>query len=360
MAKIENNYYKQREVNCIKKITTICEDLPSFVKEFIIGITDYTSPLTRLNYAYDLRIFFDFLVKSKFKSKIMYEITLSDLEILEVTDFEYFLAYLSSYNINGKEEVCNERAKARKLSTVRAFFKYFYNKGKIKSNVSSKLALPKLHEKEIIRLEINEVTELLNLAESGDNLSKRQQAYHKNTRVRDIAILTLFLGTGIRNSELVGLNIEDIDFENMSFAVTRKGGNRTILYFNDEVATALQNWLKYRNSIKGLPNEERALFLSLQNKRISVRTIQELVKKYAKVITPLKKITPHKLRSTFGTNLYRETSDIYMVADFLGHSDINTTKKHYAAIGEDMRRRAVSSVKLREEDIKGSDENNDD
>ena len=135
----------------------------------------------------------------------------------------------------------------------------------------------------------------------------------------------------------------------MSFAITRKGGNRTILYFNDEVDKALKNWLKKRNEIKNLPEDEKALFLSLQNRRISVRTIQELVKKYAKLITPLKKITPHKLRSTFGTNLYRETQDIYLVADFLGHNDVNTTKKHYAAQSEDFRRKAIKSVKLRED-----------
>ncbi len=355
MAKIENNYYKQREIDCLRKISLLCEELPNIVMEFIVGISDYSSPLTRLNYVYDIRIFFDFLVKTKFKSLKISEITLKNLETLTIDDFEYYLAYLSSYTINGKIEVCNERAKARKLSTIRAFFKYFYNKGKIESNVSSKLSLPKLHDKEIIRLEINEVIELLDVVESGENLTERQKAYHKNIKIRDIAILTLFLGTGIRNSELVGLNVEDIDFENMSFAVTRKGGNRTILFFNDEVMYALINWINYRNSIKDLPKEEKALFISLQNKRISVRTIQELVKKYAKIITPLKKITPHKLRSTFGTNLYRETSDIYMVADFLGHSDINTTKKHYAAIGEDMRRRAVKVVKLREEDKKDDD-----
>ncbi|MBO5851301.1 MAG: tyrosine-type recombinase/integrase, partial [Clostridia bacterium] len=159
-----------------------------------------------------------------------------------------------------------------------------------------------------------------------------------------------FLGTGIRNSELVGLNVDDVNFDDFSFVVTRKGGNRTILYFNEEVYNALNKWIIYRNSIKDLDKSEKALFLSLQNKRISVRTIQELVKKYAKVITPLKKITPHKLRSTFGTNLYHETNDIYLVADFLGHSDVNTTKKHYAAMSEDVRRKAIKSVKIREED----------
>ncbi len=343
------NYYKEREINTLKKINTMLEDLPSMASEFILGISEYTSPLTRLNYLYDVRIFFDYLVKRVFKRKIIEELTLSDIESIEISDFENYMAYLSLYEINGKEQTCNERAKSRKMATVRAFYKYFFNKGKIKSNIASKIALPKLHDKEIIRLDIAEMVKLLNLADSGDKFSEHQKAYHKSTKIRDVAILTLFLGTGIRNSELVGLNVEDIDFEDMSFAITRKGGNRTILYFNDEVEKTLKAWLQKRSTIEDLSPNEHALFLSLQNKRISVRTIQELVKKYAKIITPLKKITPHKLRSTFGTNLYRETQDIYLVADFLGHSDVNTTKKHYAAQSEDFRRKAIKSVKLRED-----------
>ncbi len=349
MKKHSDNYYKQREIDCLNKIDEILKDLPAMVYEFIVGKTDYTSPLTRLNYSLDLRIFFDYLTKNKFRNKLKTEITLSDLEELDLTDFEGFMAYLSHYFINGKEEICNECAKARKLAAVRAFFKYFFNKGKLSSNVPSKLSLPKLHEKEIIRLDLNEISRLVELAESGNHLSERQRAYHKNTKIRDVAIITLFLGTGIRNSELVGLNVQDINFSDMSFVVTRKGGNRTILYFNDEVKNALSAWLEHRKTIKNLDSNEKALFLSLQNTRITTRAIQQLVKKYAKVVTPLKNITPHKLRSTFGTNLYHETNDIYLVADFLGHSDVNTTKKHYAAMSEDIRRRAIKSVKIKEE-----------
>ena len=340
------NYYKQRELNTIKRINAMLEDLPPMTSEFILGISEYTSPLTRLNYVYDIRIFFDYLVKKVYKTKIIEELTVSDIENVEITVFENYMAYLSLYEINGKEESCNERAKSRKMATVRAFYKYFFNKGKIKSNTASKVTLPKLHDKEIIRLDIAEMVRLLNLADSGDKFSDHQRAYHKSTKIRDVAILTLFLGTGIRNSELVGLNVEDINFEDMSFAVTRKGGNRTILYFNDEVDKALRSWLNKRSTIKDLSPNENALFLSLQNKRISVRAIQELVKKYAKIITPLKKITPHKLRSTFGTNLYKTTGDIYVVADCLGHKDVNTTKKHYAAITEDIRKNAGQNLDL--------------
>ena len=115
----------------------------------------------------------------------------------------------------------------------------------------------------------------------------------------------------------------------------------------NEVKEALINWFKVRQDIKTLQEDEKAVFLSLQRKRITPRAVENLVKKYSQAVTPLKKISPHKLRSTYGTNLYRETQDIYIVADVLGHKDVNTTKKHYAAISEDIRRNASTKVKLR-------------
>ncbi|MBQ9715944.1 MAG: tyrosine-type recombinase/integrase, partial [Clostridia bacterium] len=160
----------------------------------------------------------------------------------------------------------------------------------------------------------------------------------------------LMLGTGIRVSECVGLNLDDIDFKINGISITRKGGNQVVLYFSDEVKLALVEWLEERERNNKVDPSEQALFLSLQNKRISVRAVQKLVKKYAKITTPLKKITPHKLRSTYGTALYRETQDIYIVADVLGHRDVNTTKKHYAAISDDIRREAALKVKLHKDD----------
>ena len=94
---------------------------------------------------------------------------------------------------------------------------------------------------------------------------------------------------------------------------------------------------------------EEALFLSSQMKRMSVRTVENMVKKYTQTVTTSKNITPHKLRSTYGTALYQETGDIYLVADVLGHSDVNTTRKHYAALEDEQRRRARNAVHLRKD-----------
>lgn len=342
-----NNYFENRKIQVLRMIEEKLYTLPLFVAEFFLGIESTTSPLTRLNYAVDLQIFFYFIAnKYEVEQK---QITLKMLDRISATDIEHFLSYLSSFEYNGKHHVCNEKAKARKLASIRSMYKYFFNKGKIIANTASKITTPKLHDKEIIRLEKEEVADLIETAESGKGLTKRQVAYAKNTSIRDTALLTLFLGTGIRISELVGLNTDDFFFETNSFVITRKGGNRTILYFTDEVKDALLTYLDLRNSNDNIDKSEKAMFLSLRNKRISVRAVEELVKKYAKIVTPLKKITPHKLRSTFGTNLYRETGDIYVVADYLGHKDINTTKRHYAAISDDIRKSAISKVKIKKD-----------
>ncbi|MBR2480033.1 MAG: tyrosine-type recombinase/integrase, partial [Clostridia bacterium] len=290
-----------------------------------------------------------------FVGKSVLDITLQDLdEYITATEIEYFLRYLSYYSYKGKPYRNAEKAKARKLSAVRSLFKYFYNKNKLSQNVTTKVATPKLHEKAIVRLDDNEVEKVLDTVESEQKFgSQFQNSYNMNTRDRDIAIVTLFLGTGIRVSELVGINMEDVDLSNKAFKVTRKGGNVSVLYFSDEVKDALDIyfvWREQRLFKANLLEKENALFISLQNKRITVRAVENLVKKYTGVVNPLKSVSPHKLRSTYGTALYRQTKDIYMVAEVLGHRDVNTTKKHYAAIDEDIKREASTKVKLRKDD----------
>ncbi|MEG1613342.1 MAG: tyrosine-type recombinase/integrase [Clostridia bacterium] len=348
--KKSNDYFKQRNIDNMIKLRIIRENLPSFCCEFFIGIENNTSVLTRLNYAYDLRIFFFYLTTrvSIFKQIAVENFTINDLKKVTTTHLELFIDFLSYYTFNNRSYTNENKGKARKLSTVRAMFKYFYNKDYLSSNPSAKINMPKINDIEIVRLETDEVVNLLNIAEfGGSGLTKRQEAYHERTYLRDTALLTLFLGTGLRISECVGLNINDIDFSTNGFIITRKGGNKVILYFSNEVAQSLKDYLDARKN-DGSPKNEPALFLSLQNKRISTRAVQNLVKKYSQIIAPLKNISPHKLRSTYGTTLYRETGDIYVVAEVLGHRDVNTTKKHYAAMSDDIRRDAARKVTLRD------------
>lgn len=344
----KTSFYQKRDLSNRLKMSKYLEQLPDFCLDYFIGIENNTSSLTRYNYAMDLYVFFNYLSKFVFHKK-EHEISLDDINKIKSRNLEQYLSYLSFYQLNDKLYKNDEKGKARKLASLRSFFKYLFNHDMIEANVASKIDTPKLHNKEIIRLEKDEVSRLLNAVESPIEFTDRQREYNKNTFERDNAIITLFLGTGIRISELVGLNIENFDFTQNAFLVTRKGGNQTMLYFSNEVALALKTWLEKRATLE-LPKEEKAMFISLQNKRISVRAVENLVKKFAQIASPLKKISPHKLRSTFGTNLYKETRDIYIVADVLGHKDVNTTKKHYAAISEDMRKSIAEKVKLYTED----------
>ena len=212
-----------------------------------------------------------------------------------------------------------------------------------------KVDMPKIHDKAITRLDVNEVAELLDNVENGNKLTTAQLRTHEKLKCRDLALLTLLLGTGIRVSECVGLDINDVDFDNDRIKVVRKGGSESFVYFGDEVRAALLDYMEERKQMNPDSGHENALFISSKNKRLCVRSVELLVKKYASTVTTVKHITPHKLRSTYGTNLYQASKDIYLVADVLGHKDVNTTRKHYAEIVDENKRSARNIVRLRTE-----------
>lgn len=349
MENSKNYHDEQNNLNTMR-MREVVATLPSFCKQFFRGIQEYTSSRTRLAYAYDLRVFFEFLHTENphLSAYKITEIPLSVLDQITREDIEEYMDHVTYYSKDGKEFTNNERGKKRKLSALKSFYNYFFCAELIKTNPAALVPLPKMHEKEIIRLDADEVAMLLDQVEEGDQLTKGQMKYHSKTRLRDVALLTLLLGTGIRVSECVGLDIDDVDFKNNGIKIRRKGGYEAVIYFGDEVADALHDYLEKRCHMIPLEGHEKALFLSIQNRRITVRAVENLVKKYASSVTGLKKITPHKLRSTYGTALYRETGDIYLVADVLGHKDVNTTRKHYAAIEDDRRRKAANAVQLRE------------
>lgn len=347
-----NTYQKQVYIDNTIKLRGVLNTLPDFAKDYFRSIEPTSSPKTRISYAYDIRVFFQFLLDENpvFKNYSMKDFRVTDLERLSPLDIEEYQEYLKVYNSSNDRQVTNtEKGLSRKMSSLRSFYAYYHKRQLIEKNPTLLVNMPKLHEKAIIRMDADEVAKLLDYVENcGSTLTGQAKLYYEKTKERDIAILTLLLGTGIRVSECVGLDLTDIDFNNNGITVTRKGGNQSVVYFGDEVEKALRNYLENtRKAINPQPGYENALFLSTQKRRMGIQAIENMVKKYVSQITT-KKITPHKLRSTYGTALYRETSDIYLVADVLGHKDVNTTKKHYAATDEDRRKRAANVVKLRE------------
>ncbi|MEG1676063.1 MAG: tyrosine-type recombinase/integrase [Clostridia bacterium] len=349
-------YQEKLNTERTEKVRQLLRKLPSCCYDFIHSLTMTTSALTRMAYTIDLQTFCGYAANEipYFGKKEPTQWTDEDFGHLSARDLNAYADYLTLYmkqaqNGNGEPVVLrnHECGVMRKLSSLRSFFDYMFKQERIPGNIAALVSLPKLHEKPIMHLIGEEIDRLLCVAEDGAQLTTVQQRYHNITKLRDYAILMLFLGTGIRVSECVGINIEDLDFQTNAVLVTRKGGNQVILYYPAEVSDALKAYLIQRKQIETDTANENALFLSLQKKRISQRAVQLMVKKYSAIAVPLKKrMSPHKLRSTYATRLYHETEDIYLVADALGHSDVNTTRKHYAAMSEQRRQQAAQNVHL--------------
>ncbi len=341
-------------MNNREKTRQILMQLPELCFDFISSVSQRTSELTRLNYVHDLKLFFSFLHEyiSGFE-KDPKDYTIHELKLVSPRNIDMFLDHISSYNANIDDKLVERTnqnsGKKRKITTIRAFYRFLYKRQLIDRDVTALVDVPKIKEKAIITLELHEIQRLFEIISTGNNLPGNGKAWNEKTRTRDLAIFALLLGTGIRISECVGLNLEDIDFKTGMFKVTRKGGNEAILYFSKEVASYLLDYLEDRKD--AIPNEghKKALFLSSQNNRISVRAVQHFVANYKKASGIVKKISPHKFRSTYGTRLYQSTQDIYLVADVLGHKDVNTTTKHYAKMSDKLRRSAAEKVSLTED-----------
>ena len=358
------SYHDQASIRRLDRVRELEKELPVACTDFFRSISQTTSPLTRLAYAYDFRLFFQYLTRENpfFADVEPRFFTDKHLKMIQKRDIigyqEYLMQYYVTDEASGESSVVrnHELGIMRKLCSLRSLFDYMYKNGIIDANITTLVELPKLHDKPILRLEPDEMQKMLDAVSSGDGLTDRQQKYLNFTRSRDIAMLLLFLGTGIRVSECVGLDVDDLDFDMNAFLVTRKGGDQSILYFPDQVADALRTYLTERAQIQPLEGHENALFLSMQKRRMTQRAVENMVKKYALVAAPLKKrISPHKLRSTFGTNLYQETGDIYLVADVLGHADVNTTRRHYAAMSDLNKRKASRLVPLPSTDTDDQD-----
>lgn len=343
-------YHQNISQQNTQKLRELLSTMPGFCRDFFRGIEPTTTAKTRINYGYDIRTFFRFLLSENpcFRDCEMTDIKLQDLDQLEAVDIEEYLEYLKYYTHEGQVFTNDERGVKRKLASLRSFYAYYQKRKMLKNNPTVVVDMPKLHDREIIRLDADEVDELLELVEhGGDNLSGMKKVYYDKNKLRNIAIFTLFLGTGIRVSECVGLDVEDVDFKNNRIRIIRKGGKEEYIYFGEEVATALANYInESRSQIVPKEGHEHALFYSIQKRRISIQAIENLVKDFTSQITTFKHITPHKLRSTYGTSLYQETGDIYLVAEVLGHNDVNTTRKHYAAMEDEKKRSAANAVTL--------------
>ncbi|MBP3784567.1 MAG: tyrosine-type recombinase/integrase [Butyrivibrio sp.] len=340
-------YYKELAKKQKAKISEKKKKLPNYVHSFIDDCELNYQPNTVIAYADDLITFMEYLIDKNplYRKSQTKDIPLEALDLLTREDINAFQAYLSNNMYEGEHyHASGQLGVARKMATIRNFFEYLESNSYIKSDPTVKAAKGKRKKKDaIVRMDKDEVSELLRVVETSDLASKRARSASKITALRDTAIITLLLNTGIRVSECVGLDLEDVNFNDNSITIVRKGGSTAIIYFNKATNIALQDYILHERNNFIENNSERALFISSQtHTRMAVRTIQYMVKKYSTEAVHGKNISPHKLRSTYGTNLYKKSKDIYMVADVLGHKDVNTTTKHYAAMDDEHRRQAAT------------------
>lgn len=343
------------------KLEELKTKLPRFLEGYFIAKEDLL-PSTVCNYAQDLTVFFEWAKNRKveFWDLKAPDIPIDILKSLTTNDIEQYIKnYLTKYEHDGVIHRNDYNGKSRKLTSLKSMYKHFLSRGIIDSDPTALISIKTRSDYEIVYLQPNEVADLLDCIDEGDEFkkedceknNKRSAAWHKLNRSRDLAIITMLLGTGMRISELVGLDTTDIDFEDGAIHITRKGHKRDTVYMGEEIRTTLSDYLQSSRSYYKPDKDDNALFLSLRHKRITVRSVEVLLKKYVAAALPYRsgeKITPHKMRSTFGTTLYKETGDIKLVADALGHKNITTTQKHYAASDTQIKRSAFTRVQLRD------------
>ncbi len=334
-----------------KKLDEILDTLPYYVKTYFRTIKSSKSSRTLLEYGRDLQRFFNYLQELEvFRDKDIKTLAASEtLGKLEREDFLDYYDSLRYFSNKSGQHLSKPETLARKSSSLKSFFSFLFKDNFIDRNLSEVLPSVEVKRHNIVTLDTDEISRLSQAITDTTGMNENELQKHNLVEKRDLSIVALLLGTGIRVSELVGINLKDIDFKNARISVIRKGGNADEVYFGDDVEARL---LDYINEGRGpllhkLSDSEKekqdALFVSWSGKRLAVRSIQDLIKKYGQKagISAEKHLSPHKFRKTFGTIVLEETGDIAAVADALGHSSIETTKRHYARTAESAKRKVA-------------------
>ncbi len=306
---------------------TILNKSPNSVKEYNYDITNF------LKY---MMIRFKFANEEDYENIDITKFSESDLKRITLEDIH---AYISHLAIDNRSKATT---RARKISTIRIFFKYLSQKANIlEINPAQNLETPKLEKRMPKYLSLDDSKKLLDIAGHEDNRNAK----------RDYAITTLFLNCGMRLSELVGINIDDIDFSECKMTVIGKGNKERTIYLNKACMIAINDYLSSRppkNLIKhDSKNSEKALFISEQKRRISNRTVQEIINKELRLAgLDAKKLSVHKLRHTAATLMYQYGNvDIRALQELLGHQSISTTEI-YTHVSNEQVRNAVESNPL--------------
>lgn len=346
--------------NVIKKENDIflqCEELerqlPSFLRGFFAYLRSNVLPLTRLAYLHDVRFFLQYLISETDLTQAgkVRDIKLAELAQVQSVDVNMFIDYCRRYKVETEQTVYmyenSNKTLARKKSSVSVLFKYLYRDGLVEKNITDgfdPIRVPRPGEKEVKALQDDEVMVMLDAVTAGTGLTEREYLYWEKTKLRDKAILILFLTYGLRLSELAQLNISSFNFSRGEFKIYRKRGKESIMPLNKSATAVVTDYIEQERlpAEKLAPEHADALFLSLQGKRMTERQIREMVKKYTSIALHTSRrsgYSPHKLRATAATSLIGRGNSIYDVAALLDHEQVTTTQlyaKHKANVKRDL------------------------
>lgn len=351
MPDYKETYRSMQESRQIQKTRELLDELPGYVSSYVNSKFEHLESRTRLSYVQDIRIFFLFLIQKNPMIHSFQDISLDVLDHISFDDLSEYTAWLEEYQINGITHKNKQKGsgKKRKLSALSSLYDYLVRSEKVSRNPVKLIDRPKKESKEIRILEPNEQGGFLNVVEHGsDQMSEQMQRASKKNELRDKAIIYTLLGTGLRVSELVGLNVSDVNFDLHRLNVYRKGGSQQYVYTNAEIEDAICDYLdNERPQYLEEGVDQPALFLSRKKTRMSVRAVERMVKKYADLsLGTGNGITPHKMRSTFATRLYSETGDIYMVSKALNHKSVDLTASTYAREDKEALKEAIKRDKF--------------
>ena len=332
IVKKENDIYIECE--------NIQKELPSFMRSFFSYLKGNVLPMTRLAYLHDIKFFMNYLINETdlTEAKETKDITSDELNNIVAQDINLFIDYCRKYMVDDGNTVTvfenNNKSLARKKSSLSVLFKQLYRDGLIENNITDgfdPIKVAKPGEREIKALQDDEVMIMLDAVTNGTGLTDHERTYWEKTKLRDKAILVMFVTYGLRLSELQQLNVSSFNFSRGEFKIYRKRGKESVMPINKSVEMVLKDYIEgERNTVIAEDDsDEDALFLSLQGKRITERAIRELVKKYTSIALNTSRrggYSPHKLRATAATSLIGRGNSIYDVAALLDHEQVTTTQ----------------------------------
>lgn len=295
---------------------------PMILTNYYYSMTDNTA-MTKNAYIRYIADYLDYLKENNYKiedTSVFSKITLAEVN--------QYINYIRYSKLNGKLIENKESIRRARIAAIKSFYAYLLDCGLIDKNPCDRVKLPKLTQDiNVVSMTEKEIQHVKdNIINSGDKWANR-----------DLLIFTLGCRTGLRVTALCEIDIDDIDFNEKKISVVEKGNKRRDLFLGDDTIRMIKEWIAERGEISGC----NALFVSNRKTRITQRTVERTILKYTADLG--KHITPHKMRSTCGTNLYEKTGNVYLVANQLGHKNIANTMR-YTRISEQKKRDAANML----------------